>query len=138
MPFVNEKGFRYHAGMVRAIVSAVLLVLLAVLVSFNLGFTATVSLFGVQFEQVPVMAIALLSFAVGVVYSLFLFIGRSLHARKKHGLAKKAGELAERERALEARQTESGAAPAEGASEETAQPEQKQRKSLLERLKTFF
>jgi uncharacterized integral membrane protein len=137
--------------MVRAIVSALLLVILAVLVSFNLGFTATISLFGVRFEGVPVMAIALLSFAVGVVYSLFLFIGRSLHQRKRQGLAMKARDLAERERALDdhprdresrppdsAAESAAGDKSAQGQADSEGRPGPKERKGLLDRLKSIF
>jgi uncharacterized integral membrane protein len=46
------------------------------------AFTASVSLFGARFDQVPVMPVVLLRFATGVVYSLFLYIGRFLHTQK--------------------------------------------------------
>jgi uncharacterized integral membrane protein len=92
--------------MVRIIVSMLLLIVLAVLVSFNLGFTTSVSLFGARFDQVPVMAVALLSFATGVVYSLFLYIGRFLHTRKREDLARRDKEVSERERKLAERESE--------------------------------
>ena len=93
-------------GMVRIIISMVLLVVLAVLVSFNLGFTTSLSLFGARFEQVPVMAVALLSFALGVLYSLFLYIGRFLHTRKIDALVKRDKAISERERKLTERESE--------------------------------
>ena len=96
--------------MVRIIVSMLLLVVLAVLVSFNLGFTTSVSLFGARFDQVPVMAVALLSFATGVLYSLFLYIGRFLHTRKREDLARRDKEVSERERKLAERESEAGRA----------------------------
>src|SRR5271169_3851642 len=108
--------------MVRIIVSMVLLVVLAVLVSFNLGFTTSVSLFGARFEQVPVMAVALLSFATGVLYSLFLYIGRFLHARKKEDLARRDKEMSERERKLAERESEAGRAAEAAAQVEAAAP----------------
>jgi len=94
--------------MVRIIVSMLLLVVLAVLVSFNLGFTTSVSLFGARFDQVPVMAVALLSFATGVLYSLFLYIGRFLHTRKKENLARRDKEVSDRERKLAERESGGG------------------------------
>jgi uncharacterized integral membrane protein len=117
-----------HADlMVRIIISMLLLIVLAVLVSFNLGFTTSVSLFGARFDQVPVMAVALLSFATGVLYSLFLYIGRFLHTRKKENLARRDKEVSERERKLAEREsgggrpTEAGRA-AEAAAAEPASP----------------
>jgi uncharacterized integral membrane protein len=92
--------------MVRIVVSAVLLVALAVLVIFNSGVTATISLFGARIENVPVVAIALLSFAVGVVYSLFLYVAQFLHGRKRRALDARHKEVTERERAVSAREEE--------------------------------
>jgi hypothetical protein len=92
--------------MVRIVVSVVLLVALAILVSLNLGVTAAINLFGARVEGVPVVAIALLSFAVGVVYSLFLYVAQFLHGRKKKALDARHKEVTERERAVTAREEE--------------------------------
>jgi len=110
--------------MARIVVSMLLLVVLAVLVSFNLGFTTSVSLFGARFDQVPVMAVALVSFAAGVLYSLFLYIGRFLHTRRREDLARRDKEISERERKLAEREAGGGpgrAAEAAGQSD-TAPP----------------
>jgi len=106
--------------MVRIVVSMLLLVVLAVLVSFNLGFTTSVSLFGARFDQVPVMAVALLSFATGVLYSLFLYIGRFLHTRKRENLARRDKEISERERKLAERESEASHAAETAAETEAA------------------
>ena len=106
--------------MVRIIVSMLLLIVLAVLVSFNLGFTTSVSLFGARFDQVPVMAVALLSFAMGVIYSLFLYIGRFLHTRKKEDLARRDKEVSARERKLAERESEASHAAETAAQNEAA------------------
>ncbi|MGA2976309.1 MAG: LapA family protein [Spirochaetia bacterium] len=118
--------------MVRVIVSAVLLVLLAVLVAFNIRSTTSISLFGASFDDVPTMALALVSFAVGVVYSLFLYVSRYLHRRKRKGLEKKDKALSQRERELTARESAVASAaesPPEGPSETdistSTQPERK-------------
>jgi uncharacterized integral membrane protein len=96
--------------MIRIVVSVVLLVLLVVLVVMNVGFTTSVNLFGTRFENVPVVAVAALSFALGVVYSLFIYVGRFLHGRAKQRIATKKQSLAEREKALDARESEREAA----------------------------
>ena len=109
-----------HAdAMVRIVISVLLLVVLAVLVSFNLGFTTSVNLFGTRFDQVPVMAVALLSFAAGVVFSFVLYIGRFLHTRKKENLARRHKEVGERERKLAERESEADSA-AETSAEKAA------------------
>jgi len=88
----------------RIIFSVVVLVLLTVLIVMNLGPTTSVNLFGARFDKVPVVAVAMLSFAVGVVYSLFLYIGQSLHRSSRERLAQRHRDIEERERKLAAAQ----------------------------------
>jgi uncharacterized integral membrane protein len=106
--------------MARILVTVILIVVLAVLVSMNLGFTTSVNIFGTRFDNVSVVAVAALSFAVGVVYSLFIYIGRFLHRRAKRGLAARDRDLTERERDLASRRVDSDRAPAPV--ESTAKP----------------
>jgi len=91
--------------MIRIISTTILIVLLAVLVAFNLRYTTSISIYGVEFTGVPVMVIALLSFALGVVYSLFLYVGRYLRRRN---LQDRQRDVARREQALSARETPDG------------------------------
>lgn len=124
-------------AMVRIIVSMLLLIVLAVLVSFNLGFTTSVSLFGARFVEVPVMAVALLSFAIGVLYSLFLYIGRFLHTRRREDLARRDKEITERERKLAERESEAGRA-ADTAAESAAEEKPGPSRTWRARLSRFF
>lgn len=96
--------------MARIVVSAILLVLLAVFISFNVAFTTSISIFGFRFDGLPTIAVALVSFAVGIVYSLFLFVSGYLHRRKRQGLEIKNKALVQRERDLTARESGTTAA----------------------------
>jgi uncharacterized integral membrane protein len=95
----------------RIIFSVVVLVLLTILIVMNLGPTAPVNLFGAKFERVPVVAVAMLSFAVGVVYSLFLYIGQYMHRSSRERLAKRHRDIEERERKLDAVRNDQAAQP---------------------------
>lgn len=86
----------------RIVFSVILLVLLTVLIVLNLGPTTTVNLFGARFQNVPVVAVAMLSFALGVVYSLVLYIGQFFHRASRQRLAKRHQDVEERERKLAA------------------------------------
>ncbi len=91
--------------MVRIIVSVILLVLLAVLVSLNIGNTTSVNLFGVRiFDTVSTVAVAALSFAFGIVYSFFIYIGSYLRRKAKRELATKGQNMKEREKQLDSRE----------------------------------
>jgi uncharacterized integral membrane protein len=125
--------------MARIIVTVILVVVLAVLVSMNLGFTTSVNLFGTRFDSVSVVAVAALSFAVGVVYSLFIYIGRFLNRRAKRGLANRDRTLTERERNLANRQADADHAPAaeEQAAGERENPAGESRSGLAKFLDFF-
>jgi uncharacterized integral membrane protein len=85
----------------RILFSVILLVLLTVLIVMNLGSTATVNLFGAKFQNAPVIAVALISFALGVLYSLALYIGQYFHRTSRARLAKRHQDVEERERKLD-------------------------------------
>jgi uncharacterized integral membrane protein len=134
--------------MARVIASALLIVALAILVTFNLTFTSSFSLFGIRLEAVPTMAIALLSFAAGVVYSLFLYLARSLHARRARDvetrgkdLTRREKELADRTAAQETAATEAaeaGSAGNEAGGARDARQRPARRTSLRDRLKSLW
>ena len=97
--------------MARIIVSATLIVLLAVLVAFNIRYTTSVSIYGAEITGVPVLVVALLSFALGVMYSLFLYIGRYFGRARCKGVEDRHRQIALREAELSAKES----ALAEGA-----------------------
>ena len=98
--------------MARIIVTLVLVLVVALLVSMNIGSTAPVSLFGARFESVSVVTIAAAGFALGLLYSLFIQAGRYLKARKKRALASRGLKLEEREKALAGKEEAAAAPPA--------------------------
>ena len=112
----------------RIIVTVVLVVVFAVFVALNAGFTTSVNLFGSRFDDVQVVSVAALSFAAGVVCSLFIYLGRSLHRREKRRLTDRDRDRAEHEKTL-ARRQEAADVP-EGSAERG--------RTFLERLRDFF
>ncbi len=120
----------------RVIFSVVLLVLLTVLIVMNLGPTTPINLFGARFPNVPIVAVAMLSFAVGVVYSLFLYMGQYFHRTSRDRLAKRHQDVEERERKLaQADQTPAPMAPQDNqGSVEVQEP----RESVLARFFKLF
>lgn len=85
--------------MFRIIFSAVLLVVLAVLVVLNLDSTSTVNLFGREFESVSVVAIGLVSFVAGVVYSFIIYLGNYIARGRRDRLSKREKTVKEKEKA---------------------------------------
>ena len=108
--------------MIRIIVTVVLVVLVAVLVAMNLNSAADVNLFGAQFEKVPVVAVAALSFALGIVYSLFIYFTRYLRRRAKNTIATKNRTLSEREKSLAEKEAGAEARPGQAGEDPLRQP----------------
>jgi len=119
----------------RIITTVITVVVLAILVSLNLAFSTSVNLFGRKFDNVSVVAVAALSFALGVVYSLFIGIGIFLHQRKKRALAGRDRRLTEREKELTKRQEDADLAPAPSVAGSSVSPV---RRSWSEKLREFF
>jgi len=121
----------------RIIFSVALLLVLVVLIVMNLGPTTPINLFGARFQNVPVVAVAMLSFAVGLVYSLFLYIGQYLHRASRDRLAKRHRDVEERERKLASAQTDEKAATP-FSTESPPPDDQKEHASALSRFLRMF
>ena len=86
--------------MFRVILSIVLLVILIILIVLNLGYTTSFNLFGWKFEELPVTAVALVAFAVGVLYSFAYYLGRYFSKISKSKFRKRGEKVKAREQEL--------------------------------------
>lgn len=92
--------------MFRVILSIVLLVILVILIVLNLGYNTSFNLFGWKFEEIPVTAIALVSFAIGVLYSFAYYLGRYFSKINKTRSRKRGEQVKAREQELKEKQRE--------------------------------
>lgn len=92
--------------MFRVILSIVLLVILVILIVLNLGFTTSFNLFGKKFQEIPVTAVALVAFAVGVLYSFAYYLGRYFSKISKSKFRKKGEQVKAREQELKEKERE--------------------------------
>lgn len=88
----------------RLIMSIVMLVILAVLVAFNASSTTQIRLPGIRMEDASVVAIALVSFVLGVIYSFLLYVFARIDRRRTERLKKKKQKLADREDSIDERE----------------------------------
>ena len=70
----------------------------------------------------PVVAVAALSFALGIVYSLFIYFTRYLRRRAKNTLATKNRTLSEREKSLSEKEAGAAARPGQAGEDPLRQP----------------
>jgi uncharacterized integral membrane protein len=92
--------------MFRVILSIVLLVILVVLIVLNLGYTTSFNVFGWKFEEIPVTAVALVSFAVGVLYSFAYYLGRYFSRISQTKFKKRGEKVKAREQELKEKEKE--------------------------------
>lgn len=83
--------------MVRIVVSILLLLVLAVLVVFNVDYKTTVNLFGLELENISVIAVGIFSFVAGALYSFFIYVASYLRKRRRKKLGVREEGLRERE-----------------------------------------
>jgi uncharacterized integral membrane protein len=85
--------------MFRIVFSAALLIVLAVLVVLNLDSTTNINLFGRQFENVSVVAVGLVAFVAGVVYSFIIYVGNYISRSRREKLSKREKTVKQKEKA---------------------------------------
>ena len=87
--------------MVRLIVGVVILVLLGVLFAMNGANSTPLNLFGYRMENVPIIAVAIAGFVLGVLYSFILYFLRFLARRRRASLKDRDLEVRSRERSVQ-------------------------------------
>ena len=92
----------------KLVVSALILIALAVLIVLNVNYRSTVNLFGAQFENVSVIVIAIAGFVLGVVYTVIIYVINLLNRQKKSSQKKKREDLKQKEVELKQRAEASG------------------------------
>jgi len=104
----------------KLIVSALILIALAVLIVLNVNYRSTVNLFGAQFENVSVIVIAIAGFVLGVVYTVVIYFINLVNKRKKDSQKKKREGLKQKEIELKQRAEASGGSEDRGIREDTS------------------
>jgi uncharacterized integral membrane protein len=91
---------------IRLIVGVLILVLLGVLFAMNGTNTTALNLFGYRMENVPIIAVAIAGFVLGVLYSFVLYFMRFVARRRRSSLQERDRVVRERERTLQNREKE--------------------------------
>jgi len=86
---------------IRLIVGVLILVVLAVMFAMNGGNSTPLNLFGYRLESVPVIAVAVAGFVLGVLYSFILYFLRFLDRRRRASLKDRDRSVRGREQALQ-------------------------------------
>ncbi len=90
--------------MVRLIVGVLILIVLGVLFALNGTNVTNLNLFGYQMQDVPVIAVAIAGFVLGVLYSFILYFMRFVARRRKASLLDRDRAVRDRERTVQNRE----------------------------------
>ncbi len=69
--------------MFRIVAGALALIVVIVVMVLNLSNTTDFNLFGFVYSDIPVYVVSLISFALGVVYTLAYCVGEKIRSRRK-------------------------------------------------------
>ncbi|MFW6207885.1 MAG: DUF1049 domain-containing protein [Spirochaetota bacterium] len=133
--------------MIRLVIHILLLAIVVVFVALNVGYTTSINLFGYMFENVSTVAVSLIAFIVGIIYSFFYYILNYFYksgkkkARERTKLTKdKEKELKEKEaemktskKASNERPSPAGQTEALEAPQQSAASKDKSKKGLFSR-----
>lgn len=94
--------------MVKLVIHILLLAVVVVFVALNVPYTTSINLFGYMFEDVSTVAVVLLAFIVGIIYSFFYYVLNYFYksGRKKDKERRQKTKVKEKE--LQAKETEIG------------------------------
>lgn len=136
--------------MLKLVIHILLLAVVVAFVALNVSYSTSINLFGYMFEEVSTVAVVLVAFIVGIIYSFFYYVLNFFYksGRKKDKERRKKTKDMEKELKVKAGQIESKqiespkeetpakishkAAVADQAEENTKSPE-KQKKGLFSR-----
>jgi uncharacterized integral membrane protein len=89
---------------VRLIVGVLILIVLGVLFAMNGTNVTNINLFGYQMQDVPIIAVAIAGFVLGVLYSFILYFMRFLARRRRASLQNRDRSVRDRERTVQDRE----------------------------------
>lgn len=94
--------------MVKLVIHILLLAVVVVFVALNVPYTTSINLFGYMFEDVSTVAVVLLAFIVGIIYSFFYYVLNYFYksGRKKDKERRQKTKVKEKE--LQAKASEIG------------------------------
>jgi uncharacterized integral membrane protein len=119
---------------IRLIIGVLILIVLGVLFALNGTNTTPINLFGYRMENVPIIAVAIAGFVLGVLYSFILYFMRFLARRRKASLQDRDRAVRNRERTVQDREkhleslAEDLETAAPGPGPETPEPPPKKRR----------
>ena len=92
--------------MIRLVIHILLLAIVVVFVALNVGYTTSINLFGYMFENVSTVAVSLIAFIVGIIYSFFYYILNYFYKSGKKKARERSKQTKDKEKELKEKEAE--------------------------------
>lgn len=92
--------------MIRLVIHILLLAIVVVFVALNVGYTTSINLFGYMFEDISTVAVSLIAFIVGIIYSFFYYILNYFNKSGKKKARERTKQTKDKEKELKEKEAE--------------------------------
>src|SRR6056297_1233304 len=92
--------------MIRLVIHIILLAIVVAFVALNVGYTTSINLFGYMFSDISTVAVTLVAFIVGIIYSFFYYVLNYFNKSGKQKIRDRSKKAKDKEKALKEREEE--------------------------------
>jgi len=92
--------------MIRLVIHIILLAIVVAFVALNVGYTTSINLFGYMFSDISTVAVTLVAFIVGIIYSFFYYVLNYFNKSGKQKIRERSKKAKDKEKALKEKEEE--------------------------------
>jgi len=92
--------------MIRLVIHIILLAIVVAFVALNVGYTTSINLFGYMFTDISTVAVTLVAFIVGIIYSFFYYVLNYFNKSGKQRVRERSKKAKDKEKALKEKEEE--------------------------------
>ena len=92
--------------MIRLVIHILLLAIVVVFVALNVGYTTSINLFGYMFTDISTVAVTLVAFILGIIYSFFYYVLNYFNKSGKKKARERSKQAKDKEKELKEKEAE--------------------------------
>ena len=92
--------------MIRLVIHIILLAIVVAFVALNVGYSTSINLFGYMFSDISTVAVTLVAFIVGIIYSFFYYVLSYFNKSGKQKVRERSKKAKDKEKALKEKEEE--------------------------------
>lgn len=92
--------------MIRLVIHILLLAIVVVFVALNVGYTTSINLFGYMFADISTVAVTLVAFILGIIYSFFYYVLNYFNKSGKKKARERSKQTKDKEKELKEKEAD--------------------------------